>query len=55
MHRAVHVTAADVTRPGRVEALQPPAQPQVHRRQLGRDLAQHLFEHVLRHLLAAFG
>ena len=47
--------AVPVTRPGRVQALQPPAQPQVHRRKLGRDLAQHLFEHVLRHLLAAFG
>ena len=54
--RAVPVTGpARVTRSGGVQGLQPPAQPQVHRRKLGRDLAQHLFEHVLRHLLAAFG
>jgi hypothetical protein len=45
----------DRTRPCRVEGPQPPAQPQVRRRQLGDDVAQHLFEHVLRHLLPALG
>ena len=49
-HGGVHRTWA-----GRVEVLQAPAQPQVHRRQFGHDLAQHLLKHVLRQLLPAFG
>ena len=43
----------DRARPGRVKGLQAPAQPEIHRRELGHDVAKDLLENVLRHLLPA--